>query len=234
MKQWFETLDDDIWFPSDEAGVQEVGFIRRVLRLRRGHQVLDAPCGAGRIAVPLAKAGCCVTGVDRNKRFIDSAGAQFQRERLTGTFAVNDLRQIDFSAAFHGVFSWFASFGYFSDSENADLLQRYARALRRGGRLLIDQPNREHILRNFERVQVEGRVVMRGRWDQKAQRLIVRRVIDGTQDPRNTSSMRLYTPRQMQALYEQAGLVLEDRYGSEEGDRYTRSSPHMISVGRKP
>jgi len=102
MKQWFETLDDDIWFPSDEAGVQEVEFIRRVLRLRRGHQVLDAPCGAGRIAVPLAKAGCCVTGVDRNKRFIDRAGAQFQRERLTGTFAVNDLRQIDFSATFHG------------------------------------------------------------------------------------------------------------------------------------
>ena len=153
---------------------------------------------------------------------------------MTGTFAVKDLRQIEFSAAFHGVFSWFASFGYFSDSENADLLHRYARALRRGGRLLIDQPNREHILRNFERVHVEGRVVMRGRWDQKAQRLIVRRVIDGTQGPRNTSSMRLYTPRQMQALYEQAGLVLEDLYGAEDGDGYTRSSPRMISVGRKP
>ena len=234
MKQWFETLDDDLWFPADDAGFQEVGFIKRVLRLRRGHQVLDAPCGAGRIAIHLAKAGCHVTGVDRNNRFIDRARATFHRERLTGTFVVNDLRQIEFSAAFHGVVSWFASFGYFSDSENAALLHRYARALRRGGRLLIDQPNREHILRNFERVHVEGRIVMRGRWDQKAQRLIVRRVIDGTQAPRNTSSMRLYTPRQMQALYEHAGLVLEDLYGSEDGDGYTRSSPRMISVGRKP
>lgn len=113
-------------------------------------------------------------------------------------------------------------------------MRRYARALRRGGRLLIDQPNREHILRNFERVHVEDKVVMQGRWDQRGQRLVVRRVVDGTQDPRNTSSMRLYTPRQMRALYDQAGLVLEDLYGSEAGDGYTRSSPQMISVGRKP
>ena len=102
MKQCFETLDDDIWFPSDGVRLQEVDFIKRVLRLRTGHQVLDAPCGAGRIAVHLAKAGYCVTGVDRNKRFIDRAGAKFHRERLSSTFAVSDLRQIEFSATFHG------------------------------------------------------------------------------------------------------------------------------------
>ena len=203
-------------------------------RLRKGQRVLDAPCGAGRIAVHLAKAGCSVTGIDRNTRFIDRAGARLRQERLTGTFEVNDLRRIEFPAVFHGVFSWFASFGYFSDSENADLMRRYARALKRGSRLLIDQPNREHILRNFERVHVEGNIVMRGHWDQGVQRLVVRRVVNGTQDPRNTSSMRLYTPRQMRMLYEQAGLVLEDLYGSEARDGYTRSSPRMISVGRKP
>lgn len=35
-------------------------------------------------------------------------------------------------------------------------------------------------------------------------------------------------------LGDQAGLVLEDLYGSEAGDGHTRSSPQMISVGRKP
>jgi cyclopropane fatty-acyl-phospholipid synthase-like methyltransferase len=64
MPDWFRTLSDDLWLPPDEVGEDEARFIRGALRLRRGQRVLDAPCGAGRIGVHLALAGCDVTGVE--------------------------------------------------------------------------------------------------------------------------------------------------------------------------
>ena len=60
-----------------------------------------------------------------------------------------DLRSIEFENEFHAIYNWFNSFGYFSDGENAEVVRRFARALRPGGRLLIDHLNRERILRNF-------------------------------------------------------------------------------------
>ena len=63
MAKWFETFGRSLWLHgarhADDAA--QARLIRRLLRLRSGHRVLDAPCGRGRIAVHLAKAGCAVT-----------------------------------------------------------------------------------------------------------------------------------------------------------------------------
>ena len=45
MKNWFETMDDRLWLKPDAVGEEEARFIKQALRLRRGHAVLDAPCG---------------------------------------------------------------------------------------------------------------------------------------------------------------------------------------------
>lgn len=68
------------------------------------------------------------------------ARRRFQRIRLSGTFVVLDLRDLDIEAAFSGEFNWLKSFGHFSEVENLDVVRHCARALRKGGRLLIDQP----------------------------------------------------------------------------------------------
>ena len=57
LDEWFYTLDDALWLRADEEGRDEAAFIKRVLRLRKGQSVLDAPCGAGRVAYHLAKLG---------------------------------------------------------------------------------------------------------------------------------------------------------------------------------
>lgn len=53
-------FDDTLWLTPDNIGTDEATFIKRALRLRKGQRVLDAPCGADRIAVHLAKAGCII------------------------------------------------------------------------------------------------------------------------------------------------------------------------------
>jgi cyclopropane fatty-acyl-phospholipid synthase-like methyltransferase len=79
MVEWYETLDDSMWLRSDHGGEEEATFIAKRLHLRPGNRVLDAPCGAGRLAFPLAEMGFDVVGVDLRKSFVSRARRRFQR-----------------------------------------------------------------------------------------------------------------------------------------------------------
>ena len=231
---WFETLDDDLWLRPDEGGEHEAKFIHSALRLREGQLVLDAPCGAGRVAIPLARKGIQVIGIDLRESFISRAQARGRSKDLPVEFRVADLRSVAFTQRFQGVFSWFNSFGYFSDRANEDLLMRYAGALSPGGRLMIDQLNRERILRNFKPKSVNAGVEYQSRWDSSSERIFLRRKVRGIQNSRNASSQRWYTPAQMHNLMKRAGLQIEQVYGSIDGEPYHRGSHQMITIAQKP
>ena len=234
MSDWFLTMEDSFWLQPDDEGQDEAAFIEKALKLQKGQHALDAPCGAGRILIHLIKAGYMVEGLDLRGSFIKRAQARLRQEGLEADFTVMDLRKLNFTNIFHGIYNWGGSFGYFSDNDNFELIQRYCQALRHGGRLLIGQRNREYILRHFiPEIKVNERFSLHNRWDKQTQRYISRRTVDNRTDVKNTSSMRLYTPRQMQILFEQAGLTVEEIYGSLSGDKYKRSSQWMITVGRK-
>ena len=78
--------------------MEEARFIKRALHLRKGQSVLDAPCGAGRIAFHLARAGCVVTGIDLRPQFIRRARRRFRRAGLRGELKAMDMRDVDFEA----------------------------------------------------------------------------------------------------------------------------------------
>lgn len=233
MTAWFETLDDNLWLRPDEGGEEEANFLSRVLHLRKGQTVLDAPCGAARVSLPLARQGIHVVGVDLRATFIARAKASSQRKGLLADFRVGDLRTMAFPTNVDAAFNWFNSFGYFSDAENADLIGRFAQCLRPGGYLLIDQLNREQILRNFRTIHESAGVVYRSIWDAQKERILLRRIVDGKESQRNRSSQRWYTPGQMQLLMAKAGLKVEAVYGSDRADSYNRGSRQMITVARK-
>ncbi len=234
MRDWFKTMDDHLWLRPDEEGEEESRFIKKALCLREGQAVLDAPCGAGRITYHLARSGFIVTGVDLRRLFINRAHRRIRKAGLRGTFLLRDLRELNFVDQFHGICNWGGSFGYFTDTDNFDVVQLYARALRAGGHLLIGQRNREYLLRQFSaEIRHHDGFIVRNSWDAKAQRIISHRILDGIEDPRNVSSMRLYTPGQMRHLFERADLTIENVYGSLAGDPYRKTSPQMLTVGRK-
>jgi len=234
MKDWYCTFADDLWLKPDDVGAEEAAFIKKALRLRRGQSVLDAPCGAGRIAIHLAHAGCRVTGIDLKRSFIKRAATRFRREEQNGCFLPVDMRDMSFSDEFHGILNWGGSFGFFAEADNLDVLRRYAAALRKGGRLLIDQTNRQALLRNFVACRKASGSTVRNRWSPGTQRVesdwIVHR--RGKKE-HNRMSVRLYTPSQMAKLFERVGLRIESTFGSIAGEPYQRSSKRLIVVGRK-
>ena len=230
---WFTTADDRIWLPADEQGAEEAAFVCLVLQIGKGHTVLDAPCGAGRIMFHLARAGYQVVGVDIRPQFVRRGRERFRKAHLPGEFIAQDIRTLEFTEEFHGIFVWHGSFGYFSEEENAQLIKTMANALRRGGRLLVEQVNRERILRQFRAQRIDGSIVTRNTWEAKTQRLVSQRTVNGLDDPKNWSSIRLYTPRQFRILFEQASLTVEQILGFPDGHQYNRSSQRIVVVGRK-
>lgn len=234
MKDWTNDFAEDLWLKPDNVGEEEAAFIAKALHLRPGQAVLDAPCGAGRIAVHLACRRCKVTGIDLRPSFTNRAATRFRRERQSGRFMPMDLRKMDFRQEFDAAYSWHGSFGFFSETENLAVLNRYAAALRRGGRLLVDQPNREAMLRNFMPKHSASGWTIKNRWNAREERMesdwIIER--DGKRQ-HNRMSIRLYTAAQMRRLFERAGLTVEALYGGRDGEPYTRKSKRLIVVGTK-
>ena len=127
----------------DERSDAEAELIAGLLELAPGMRVLDAACGYGRIARRLAARGCDVVGVDRSPTFLEMA-----RKAGGGVdYRQADMREFAADGQFDRVVSWFTSFGYFDDDANQALLASWRRALRPGGKLLIDHQNRDRFLR---------------------------------------------------------------------------------------
>src|SRR5688572_30720049 len=69
------------------------------LAARPGIRMLDVACGAGQIAIPAARAGVDVTGVDIASNLIEQARARSQSENLKVRFEEGDAEALPFGDA---------------------------------------------------------------------------------------------------------------------------------------
>ncbi len=84
-------------------------FISR-LALKPGTRVLDVACGSGNLAIPAARAGAIVTGVDIAPNLIEQARARAASEGLTIQFDEGDAESLPYpDAAFDVVVSMFGA-----------------------------------------------------------------------------------------------------------------------------
>jgi SAM-dependent methyltransferase len=81
---------------SIETGAEE--FVAR-LDLKTGMHVLDVACGTGNLAIPAAKAGAAVTGIDIAPNLIESAIARAAAEGVEAKFDVGDAEDLPYDDA---------------------------------------------------------------------------------------------------------------------------------------
>ena len=142
-REWFRQFFDASYVaalreekPSRQTRL-EVDFVLESLRPPGGARILDLPCGYGRHAALLARRGFRVVGVDLSRAMLAEARRRYtEGPRLR--FRRGDMRRVRFRAEFDAVINLYTSFGYFSPAQNEAVLRRMARALRPGGRLLVD------------------------------------------------------------------------------------------------
>jgi ubiquinone/menaquinone biosynthesis C-methylase UbiE len=84
-------------------------FVNR-LPIQRGMGVLDVACGTGNLAIPAARKGAEVTGVDIAPNLLEQACARADREGLKAEFREGDAEQLPFpDARFDMVISMFGA-----------------------------------------------------------------------------------------------------------------------------
>lgn len=115
----------------------EVELVERLLAGRGVASILDLGCGTGGHAVPLARRGYEVVGVDRSEPML--AHAREKAAGLPAKFALGDVRDVDLGREFDAALMLFAVLGYQVDDQDAvAALASARRHLRPGGLLLFD------------------------------------------------------------------------------------------------
>jgi len=109
-------------------------FIAR-LGLEPGERVLDVACGTGNLAIPAARTGASVTGIDIASNLIAQARARAAVDRLSIAFDIGDAEQLPYATgSFDTVVTMFGSmFAARPERATAELL----RVTRSGGRIVM-------------------------------------------------------------------------------------------------
>lgn len=226
-----------------ENAVLEAAFVQRVLQLPSGSEVLDLCCGHGRHAVLLAKSGLKVTGLDLSQQYLEQAALNASAAGVDLELVRSDMRQVPFAGRFDAVVNLFTSFGYLnSDDEDMKALHQVSKALKPGGRFLIDLINREWVVSNF--VQDERKVDPNGTVYQEHRELdlVSSRIQnsftvmtpDGATRYLDGLTIRLYTLTELTRMLSEGGLAVQTVYGGYASEGYSIESRRMIVVAGKP
>lgn len=123
---------------------------------RDGIDVLDCPCGHGRISNALAERGHRVTGLDASELFLESARADAEKRGVAVEYVHGDMRELPWRDSFDVLVNWFTSFGYFDDETNRNVLGGFHDALRPGGRLLLETMNVARLIKILQPTHIVG------------------------------------------------------------------------------
>jgi SAM-dependent methyltransferase len=239
--RWFETFfDSDDWVSlattrDPERTELEAGFLAE--RLPAGGRILDLACGTGRIAIPLARRGFEVAGIDISRRVLEIA----RSEAPTLDLRLGDMRELPWDdASFDGVVNVWTAFGYFeTQQEDERVVAEVARVLRPGGVFVLDSVNQASLLRNFRPESwseldtgtffLERRVIdlpsgrVRAYWT----------FVDDAGRRAHAFEHRLYTLAEYRAMFERGGLRTIEVFGAFDGSEVTLDTWRAVIVAQR-
>jgi len=241
FREFFDEFYDDTHREIEDltTGIEVAGVVAW-LDLAPGSRVLDVPCGSGRHAVELAARGMDVTGFDLSPRMLERAQARARSRGVTVRWVLGDMRRLPFEGAFDAVVNLFNSFGYFGDEEDRRALAGMVAALRPGGRLLLDLPNRDAYVSQ----------VPPAYWDETPTHWVLcsfrfdsgtgTAVTDYTYVPKaggppqyRQTRVRWYTLPEIHAWLKEAGAAVTAVYGSWDAEPFDVDTPRMIVIARR-
>jgi SAM-dependent methyltransferase len=198
---WSASVTEDIEFYVEEA-------------VSTGGPVVELACGTGRIAVPVAKAGLHVIGVDGSEAMLEVAREHAAAERVSLDLRYGDIREPPVPERVPLVLIPFRSLLHMTTED--DRLRALAAArelLLPGGRLVFDvfAPSKEDVEETHGRwVERERGIFERADWDEGARTLTlsVRRGEEAS-----TMHLAWLSPPEWRQLLDRAGFELEAQWG---------------------
>jgi SAM-dependent methyltransferase len=210
----------------EEGGEEKAELALAILKPEGSERILDLACATGRRTLELCRRGFDVVGVDIRDGLLEVAGCEAERLGLWPYFVEEDPRYLEFDREFDLVLSLGGgALEHFDfDEENRRAFEAAARALRPGGRLLMQVPNVLHVESHLpERtwIAVNGAVeLIEQFWNAPTRR------IDGTRtsllacEPLEDAEpvpfqRRLYSIEELAEVFDSVGLHLADVFDEE-------------------
>ena len=220
---------------TDEQTQLDLELLVETLEFGPGDRLLDIFCGYGRHALPLARMGARVTGVDISGEYI----AELQRAVGTGKLPVTavegdflTLPSTDLGPAgsFDAAYCLGNSFSFFAYGQMQTFLSRVAGLLRMGGRFLAHtEMVAESVLpdyqaRNWQPVGNPSDPILflaENEYDPLESRIDSHLTyVHNGQTETRTAQHYIYTLAELHRLFAGAGLSVTTCYGTAEGDSY--------------
>jgi len=220
---------------TDEVSDRQVETIAKLVAIGPGVRVLDCPCGHGRIAGRLAARGAEVVGVDSSPQFLEVA----RKSGPKVDYRLGDMRELDFEAEFDVVVNVFTSFGYYDDDTDLAVLAGFRKALKPGGKLVMDHQNSHRIMSLIaalggESVSMTERgddlLIDRNRYDAERGRTVTERIsVRDGKVRRYPFSVRVFTPAELITWLQHAGFA-EVKVLDQDGEPFTLTARRMWVV----
>jgi SAM-dependent methyltransferase len=226
---------------TDAASTAEALGAARLVGCRPGALLLDAGCGNGRHALPLARAGYRVLAFDRSRLLLAAGrraagGARWPRF-VRGCYARLPFR----SERFDAVLNLGTALGYLGDDGDQRALCEFRRVLAPGGRLVIESLHREQLetcLVAHEERPLPGGATLRldRRFDQARGVLheVQRLRDDAAWGPARAYEMRVYGVGELRSMLTQAGLGETECFGSLAGTGEPTPMTPLVVVAQAP
>ncbi len=149
----YQLVLEGLWERGEEDAVAISSYLSQ--EGLKGCKILDVPCGIGRLAIPLARLGFEVTGLDLSPHLVGVANRKADGFKLTAgrtNFLVGDMRELGSMfppSSFDAVLNVFTSIGYGTEEDDLRFFRDAQAVTRRGGSLLVSGlRNRDYIVRN--------------------------------------------------------------------------------------
>lgn len=239
---WWETYFDEtflkLYISDPEHSQRQVEGVVKMLELGPPARILDLCCGYGRHAIPLARMGYLVMGLDLSPVLLAEARRTAQEVGVDVALHQGDMRDIPWREEFDGCVMLGGSFGVFeNEADNELVLQGVDKALKPGGRFVLDVANRDKIMRLYRvrdwQKQGDLLVWFENRFDPVAGAIHgIVRWQQGNDEGERHNWMRIYTATELAAMLRRVGLEPVAFYGGYDLSEFTMDT-RIIVLARK-
>lgn len=237
-KSWFDTEYYHLLYQYRDDH-EARGFMSNILHHLNPEpksKVLDLACGRGRHARFMSERDLEVTGLDLSENNIQFA-SRFERDNLR--FIQGDMSEDIGTADYDFIFNLFTSFGYFEKPEqSSQAMQNIAKALKPGGKLVIDFMNVEKVRLGLvkEEEMLEGCVKFRVRRFIRDGFIIKDiRVSDGDEQDRYEERVQMLDLESFESMMKSAGLELKECFGDFDLNPFSEgTSERLIMIAERP